>query len=51
LIRSDGPDHAREFVVALELGGSQVALGEGRSKIDAEQAAAKTALEIWSAED
>ena len=50
-VRSDGPDHARQFVVALELNGSQVAFGEGRSKIDAEQAAAKAALEVWSAEE
>jgi len=50
LVRSDGPDHAREFVVALELNGDRVALGEGRSKIDAEQAAAKVALEVWLAE-
>ncbi|MDH3201272.1 MAG: ribonuclease III [Myxococcales bacterium] len=51
LVRSEGPDHAREFVIALELKGSRVALGEGRSKLDAEQAAAKAALEAWSAED
>lgn len=51
VVRSDGPDHAREFVVALELNGEQVAQGEGRSKIDAEQAAAKAALEVWSAEE
>ncbi len=51
LLRSEGPDHAREFVVALELNGSRVATGEGRSKLDAEQAAAKAALEVWSAED
>lgn len=51
LVRSDGPDHARQFVVALELNGTRVALGEGRSKLAAEQAAAKAALEVWSAED
>jgi len=51
LVRSDGPDHAREFVVALELKGNRVAFGEGRSKLAAEQAAAKAALEVWSAED
>ncbi len=51
LVRSEGPDHARQFVVALELMGSRVGFGEGRSKLDAEQAAAKAALEVWSAED
>lgn len=51
LVRSEGPDHAREFLVALELNGSRVAVGEGRSKLDAEQAAAKAALEVWAAED
>jgi ribonuclease-3 len=51
LVRSEGPDHARRFVVALNLNGSRIAHGEGPSKLAAEQAAAKAALEVWSAED
>lgn len=50
LVRSDGPDHAREFVVALELDGDRVGLGTGRSKIEAEQAAAANALVRWTEE-
>ena len=48
LIGSQGPDHEREFTVALELHGEKVASGAGRSKIDAEQAAADAALETWA---
>lgn len=51
VVASDGPDHARQFVVALGVDGDQIAVGEGRSKVEAEQAAARAALEIWSAED
>ena len=50
LVRTEGPDHDREFTVVLELGEEQVATGQGRSKIDAEQAAAQAALEVWSAQ-
>ena len=50
VIRSDGPDHKREYVVALALNGTKVAQGEGRSKVDAEQAAAKAALTAWHAD-
>lgn len=48
LIETDGPDHDREFTVALELNDEEVATGTGRSKIDAEQAAAQAALLQWS---
>lgn len=47
LLGTDGPDHAREFSVALELHDEEVATGTGRSKIDAEQAAASAALALW----
>ncbi len=50
LLGSQGPDHDREFTVALELHDEEVATGAGRSKIHAEQAAARAALEAWSAE-
>ncbi|MFZ1863127.1 MAG: ribonuclease III [Polyangiales bacterium] len=47
LVEAEGPDHAREFTVALELHGEQVATGSGRSKLEAEQGAARAALESW----
>jgi ribonuclease-3 len=50
LVGSEGPDHDREFTVALELHEAQVSIGAGRSKIEAEQAAASAALDIWSDE-
>lgn len=51
VVSSDGPDHARQFVVALGVDGDQIAIGEGRSKIEAEQAAARAALAIWDADE
>lgn len=39
-----GPDHEKKFVVAAHLGSERVATGEGRSKQEAEQAAAEKAL-------
>ena len=50
LLGTEGPDHDREFTVALELHDHEVAIGAGRSKIDAEQAAARAALEHWAEE-
>lgn len=47
LVGTQGPDHDREFTVALELDGERVATGSGRSKVEAEQAAAEHALEQW----
>ena len=39
-----GPDHARSFEVAIRVDGSEVGRGGGRSKLEAEQAAAEQAL-------
>jgi ribonuclease-3 len=50
LVGSEGPDHDREFTVALELHEQEVATGAGRSKIEAEQAAASAALDKWTLE-
>lgn len=47
LVDADGPDHEREFTVALELDGEEVASGKGRSKVEAEQHAANAALLSW----
>lgn len=45
VIESTGPDHARQFVVAVEIGGALVAQGCGSSKRRAEQDAAARGLE------
>lgn len=43
--KESGPDHDKKFVVGVYVGSECVATGEGRSKQDAEQAAAQAALE------
>jgi len=45
VVREEGPDHARWFVVEVLLGAEVLASGEGGSKRSAEQAAARQALE------
>jgi ribonuclease-3 len=45
LVGHEGPEHARTFFVAIALEGRELARGQGRSKLEAEQAAARTALE------
>ncbi len=45
VISEDGPDHARTFVVGVFLNEREIARGEGKSKQEAEQTAAKTALD------
>jgi ribonuclease III len=42
----DGPDHARIYRVAILVDGAPFARGEGRSKLEAEQAAAEKAVEL-----
>lgn len=44
LTGSTGPDHAKVFQVAVDLNGAPIGSGEGRSKKEAEQAAAKAAF-------
>jgi len=46
LIEEKGPDHDREFVVGAYLRKELVAKGKGRAKQEAEQEAAKNALEV-----
>ncbi len=46
LVNQTGPDHDKTFVVAAYLGREKVALGEGRSKQEAEQDAAQKALAV-----
>ncbi|HZD23253.1 MAG TPA: ribonuclease III [Acidimicrobiia bacterium] len=43
-----GPDHDRRFTAVVSINGTEYGTGEGRSKKQAEQAAARVALEILS---
>ena len=45
MVGSSGPDHARVFAFRVLLNGQVAGTGEGRSKKEAEQAAARCALE------
>ncbi len=44
MVNQSGPDHDKKFVVAAHLGAERLATGEGKSKQEAEQAAAEKAL-------
>ncbi len=46
LVREAGPDHDKKFIVAALVKGEAIAQGEGRSKQEAEQSAARRALEV-----
>jgi ribonuclease-3 len=45
LVKREGPDHAPRFVVEASVAGQEPVTGEGSSKREAEQAAAKAMLE------
>lgn len=45
-LKESGPDHDKKFTVGVFLGKDLVSQGEGKSKQDAEQVAARTALEL-----
>jgi ribonuclease III len=47
LVRCEGPDHERRFHVAIFVHDRLLAEADGRSKLAAEQAAARQALEAW----
>lgn len=47
VVEEQGPPHDRTFTVAATVGGAELASGAGRSKKDAEQIAARIALEGW----
>ena len=47
LMKESGPDHNKTFEVALYLGANRIGYGKGHSKKHAEQAAAKSALELF----
>jgi ribonuclease-3 len=46
IVAQTGPDHDKRFTVGVYLGQELVAQGEGRSKQEAEQAAAASALDV-----
>lgn len=48
LVTDEGPDHAKEFEAVVEVLGSARGVGRGRSKKQAEQAAARQAWEALS---
>jgi ribonuclease-3 len=48
VVAEEGPPHQRWFEVAAVVDGAELARGSGRSKKDAEQAAAETALEAMA---
>jgi ribonuclease-3 len=48
-ISESGPDHDKSFVATAIVGGEAIATGGGKSKREAEQAAARTAFEILNA--
>ena len=46
VLEEEGPDHAKNFVIGVYLGEKLIAKGEGSSKQEAEEQAAKNALKI-----
>ena len=48
LLDEQGPDHAKVFTMEVRVNGKRLGQGTGRSKKEAEQAAAKAALELLS---
>lgn len=49
LVAQEGPEHARTFFVAIRIEERELARGEGKSKLEAEQAAARVAFEALTA--
>ncbi len=45
VIKESGPDHQKKFIIGVFLGGDEIARGDGSSKQEAEESAAKNALE------
>jgi ribonuclease-3 len=50
VLEESGPDHEKQFVVGVFFRGRLLGTGQGRSKKEAEQAAAQAALECWQEE-
>lgn len=45
LVQESGPDHRKTFTAAVELNGTEIGRGIGKTKKEAEQAAARVAIE------
>lgn len=45
LVEESGPDHNKSFTMSVQLNGAEIGRGTGRTKKEAEQEAAKSALE------
>ena len=50
MVREEGPDHAKTFAAEVLLNGEALGTGSGHSKKEAEQAAAKAALQALGGE-
>ena len=48
LTGESGPDHAKTFCMEVQLNGKTIGAGQGRSKKEAEQSAARSALAQWN---
>ena len=48
LTGTSGPDHAKQFTFRVTLNGREIGQGTGRSKKEAEQSAARSALTQWN---
>ena len=46
VLNESGPDHDKHFTIGVFFGEDRIAEGKGKSKQEAEQAAARSALEI-----
>ena len=46
MIHSDGPDHAKTFLIEVRMNGASLAKAKGGSKKEAEQNAARLALDV-----
>jgi ribonuclease-3 len=46
-LEESGPDHAKKFVIAVHIGEKLLGKGEGTSKQQAQQEAAKDGLKNW----
>lgn len=47
LVKHHGPDHDKEFEMAVKISGKEFGRGRGKSKQEAEQNAAQSALDNW----
>ncbi len=50
VVKESGPDHMRIYTTEVSVNGNAIGLGEGKSKKESEQAAAKNALEKLAVE-